>query len=567
MIYISGIKVLPAAQSTHAEVVREALEHARKLAALSEGDPFEIFISRENIDARRGKPLSFVYRIGYRCLKTEDDENKLYTALVRKISGRKNMTLEKTKDRTSFEEYLKNTAPTGSKKPAVRPVVAGFGPAGMFLALMLARSGVRPIVVERGKKAPDRAQDIETFCRTGKLDPNSNVQFGEGGAGTFSDGKLATGIKDPEGIGRFVLKELVRFGAPGEILFESKPHVGTDKLCTVVQNLRREVESLGGELWFETRLTDFETDDSDRICAVSVERDGQAEKLSTNACFLALGHSSRDTYEWLLKKNVRMERKPFAMGFRIEHSQKWLNEKQYREYADYASLGAADYKLAVTTSENRGVYTFCMCPGGVVMPAASEEGGVCTNGMSYYARAEENANSAVLVTLNPQDFEKTDDFGGSVLAGMYLQRKLEQRAFRLGGETYRAPAETVNDYLKQKKPAGFGCVEPSYARGGIGVTPGDLNQLYPEYMNRAFHEGLGLLGESLAGFDQPDAVLTGVEARSSSPLRLRRDDKTLESNFGGLYPVGEGAGYAGGIMSAAIDGIRCARAYLDSLRG
>jgi len=426
-----------------------------------------------------------------------------------------------------------------------RPVVVGFGPAGMFAALTLARRGACPIVLERGDDCDRRTAAVDRFTGGGALDEDSNVQFGEGGAGTFSDGKLNTGIKDPRC--REVLETMVEFGAPAEILYLAKPHVGTDRLCGIVKTLRQQVIALGGEVRFRTKLTAIE-ENNGKVCAVRAVCDGREVRIATHHVVLALGHSARDTFAMLESMGLPMAPKPFSVGVRIEHLRRDIDRAQYGSFAGHPALGAADYKLAVHLPDGRGVYTFCMCPGGYVMAAASEHGGVVTNGMSRYARDAENSNAAVLVGITPEDFGHPGPLGG-----IAFQRELERRAFAAGGATYRAPAQRFGDFLANCPTAGWGRVSPSYRPGVQGA---DLNTCLPPFIADALRQGIGQMGRYLNGFDSPDAVLTGVESRSSSPVRIVRDAQLQSPALRGLYPCGEGAGYAGGIMSAAVDGMR-----------
>ena len=439
----------------------------------------------------------------------------------------------------------------GCSKSEKSPVIIGSGPCGLFAGLILAQAGQCPVILERGKDVDSRTADVNIFRTSGRLNESSNIQFGEGGAGTFSDGKLNTGIKDKRI--RKVLNEFVAAGAPEDILYLSKPHIGTDKLKIAVKNIRNEIIRLGGTVVFEAAFTGFEKND-DRIKAVIYEKNNTKNRIETDNVILAIGHSARDTFKMLLENNIIMEQKAFAMGVRIEHLQESINKQQYGDYYSHPRLKAADYKLAVHTSAGRGVYTFCMCPGGSVVAAASENGRLAINGMSEYARDKINANSALLVNIG------TDDFGSEdILAGIDLQRKLEEKAFRSGGENYHAPVQRVGDFLNNNKTHSFGSVIPSY-EPGIEMT--DLNSFLPEFMTSALKEGLFLMDKKLKGFSENDAVLTAVESRSSSPVRILRDETMQSLSMKGFYPCGEGAGYAGGIMSAAVDGIKAAEMIL-----
>jgi len=451
-----------------------------------------------------------------------------------------------TPDQTYYPVVQLNAA------PALRPVVVGFGPCGIFAALLLAQMGFKPIVLERGKKVRERTQDTWGLWRKSTLNPESNVQFGEGGAGTFSDGKLWSQIKDPRHLGRKVMMEFVKAGAPPEILLVSKPHIGTFKLVKVVEHMREQIIALGGEVRFEQRVSDVLIENgSVRGLTVQNLNDNTQYEMRADHVVLALGHSSRDTVAMLHQRGVYMEAKPFSIGFRIEHPQGVIDRARLGQHAGHPLLGAADYKLVHHANNGRSVYSFCMCPGGTVVAATSEPGRVVTNGMSQYSRNERNANAGIVVGISPADYP------GSPLAGIEFQRELETHAYALGGSNYQAPGQLVGDFVAGKASTQLGSVEPSY-KPGVLMT--DLQSALPTYAIAAMREALPVFGKKIRGFDMHDAVLTGVETRTSSPVKITRGDDFQSLNVKGLYPAGEGASYAGGILSAGVDGIEVAEA-------
>jgi uncharacterized FAD-dependent dehydrogenase len=441
-----------------------------------------------------------------------------------------------------------------------RPVIIGMGPCGFMAALTLAQMGFKPIVLERGKEVRERTQDTWELWRKSKLNTESNVQFGEGGAGTFSDGKLYSQIKDPRHLGRKVLTEFVKAGAPEEILYIAKPHIGTFRLVGMVEKIRAEIEALGGEIRFKTRVEDIVIEgdgESRQVRGVEVRKeDGSREFIATSHVVLAIGHSARDTFQMLHARGVYIEAKPFSIGFRIEHPQSIIDACRFGKNAGHPLLGAADYKLVHHASNGRSVYSFCMCPGGTVVAATSEEGRVVTNGMSQYSRNERNANAGIVVGITPEDYP------GDPLAGIAFQRHWESRAFELGGRDYKAPAQLVGDFIAGRPSTALGAVEPSYKPG---VLPTDLSTALPDYAIAAIREALPALDKQITGFSMHDAVLTGVETRTSSPIRIKRGDDYQSLNTRGLFPAGEGASYAGGILSAAVDGIEVAEAVALSM--
>ncbi len=462
-----------------------------------------------------------------------------------------------TPDQHYYPVVQLNSAPT------LRPVVVGFGPCGIFAALLLAQMGFKPIVLERGKKVRERTKDTWGLWRKGELNPESNVQFGEGGAGTFSDGKLWSQIKDPRHLGRKVMLEFVKAGAPAEILLVSKPHIGTFKLVKVVEHMREQIIALGGEVRFEQRVSDVLIEDGPEgphIRGLTVQNlsDKTHYDIRADHVVLALGHSSRDTVAMLHERGVYMQAKPFSIGFRIEHPQGVIDRARLGQHAGHPLLGAADYKLVHHANNGRSVYSFCMCPGGTVVAAASEPGRLVTNGMSQYSRNERNANAGIVVGISPADYP------GGPLAGFEFQRALESHAYTLGGSSYQAPGQLVGDFMAGKASTQLGSVEPSYKPG---VQLGDLATALPAYAIAAMREALPVFGKKIRGFDMHDAVLTGVETRTSSPVKITRGDDFQSLNVKGLYPAGEGASYAGGILSAGVDGIEVAEAVALNIAG
>lgn len=511
--------------------------HLRKFAAekygISSKKIYDIRLAKKSVDARKKNDVHFIISLD---IKVEDEHH-----IMKKINSA-----------VIIEPYKYNIKHLESTDE--QPVVVGFGPAGMFAALILAESGAKPIILERGGDVDARCMAVEVFRNGGKLDPECNVQFGEGGAGTFSDGKLTTGIKDKR-IG-FILEKLVEFGAPGEILYMAKPHIGTDILRNVVKNLREYIKSCGGEIFFNSRFCGFETD-SDRVSAVKYVENGREFTIKTSKVILATGHSARDVFELLYSKKIALSQKNFSVGVRIEHLRKSIDKAMYGNFAGHKALKAADYKLAVHLENGRTLYTFCMCPGGYVVAASSEENRLAVNGMSCFARDGDNSNSALLVGVNMEDYESEHP-----LAGMYFQRELEEKAFMAGGGDYSAPVTTVGDFLNNKSDRTFGSVKPSYRPNVRFASP---DEYLPNFVCDSLRLGIREMGRKIEGFDAPDAVLTGIESRSSSPVRINRGDDLQSVSLSGLFPCGEGAGYAGGIVSAAVDGIKCAEKVIDEL--
>ncbi len=518
----------------------DALLHAvRKRLRLPQLPAEAIAIFQRAIDAREGKPLVFSYTIDVTL------EDSVEEAILERSSKHQRPPLVRKRPDTDYHFPQEHRA---SRPPSDRPLVIGTGPSGLFAGLLLAQLGLCPILLERGKMAGPRARDVTKFWRTGEFDPESNVQFGEGGAGTFSDGKLYTQIKDRGNHCRKVLQELAAHGAPEDILVNSRPHIGTDKLITVLRNLRETITELGGEIRYESKVTDLHIEDG-RIHGVTLA-DGTS--LNAKHVVLAIGHSARDMFELLATKPLVLEPKPFSVGVRIEHPQSLINKTQYGRYAGHERLGSAAYRFVHHGRQRRSVYSFCMCPGGQVIGASSEPGRLVSNGMSTYARADANANSGFMVEVHPKDIPGA---GKDPLAGIQFQRDLEERAFQLGGSNYHAPVQLLGDFMKDRASVGVGSIEPSFRPG---VTYTDLRECLPAFISKALKEAVPRIAKRLKGFDHSHAILTAVESRSSSPLRITRNKDCQCLNVQGLYPAGEGAGYAGGIVSAAVDGLRVA---------
>lgn len=567
MLRITEIKLPLTSATDKGHTEAEIRAAVIKKLAINAADLLEFAIFKRGVDARKASAILLVYSLDVKV----NGEAKVLAKLSRDphvkpapdtsykfvIPAPSPLQVEGVQLTSTLPSPFKGEGQGGGKKH--RPIVIGLGPAGLFAALILAQSGFKPIILERGKAVRERTKDTFNFWRKGELNPESNVQFGEGGAGTFSDGKLYSQIKDPKFYGRKVLQEFVKAGAPPEILYASHPHIGTFRLVGMVEEMRKMIESLGGEIRFQAKVDDIEigvnSQGHNQVQAVVL---ATGERIATNHLVLAVGHSARDTFEMIHKKGIYIEAKPFSIGFRIEHPQSLIDHARFGANAQHPILGAADYKLVHHASNGRSVYSFCMCPGGTVVASASEPGCMVTNGMSQYSRNERNANAGIVVGITPEV-----DFAGDALAGMELQRKWERQAYALGGSNYAAPGQLIGDFLANIPSTQFGEVTPSYTPG-VHLT--NLDSALPEFAISAIREAIPAFAKQIKGFDLHDGLLTGVETRTSSPIRIKRNDDDLQSiNTQGLYPCGEGAGYAGGILSAGVDGIRVAEAVSLSL--
>ncbi|WP_125153977.1 NAD(P)/FAD-dependent oxidoreductase [Clostridium rectalis] len=505
-------------------------EKVTKKLKISSDSIKDFKILKESIDARKKNSIKFNYTVEVAC----DNETKIVAK-----ANNKDVLIEQVK----YNKELK----LGNKKMTHRPIIVGMGPAGMFAGLLMAKKGYKPIIFERGEDVENRTISVNEFWREGKFNKNSNVQFGEGGAGTFSDGKLTTRIKDSRC--DFILEEFVKSGAPEEILYMGKPHIGTDILKEVVKNIRNKIIGLGGHVYFNSRLEDIVIKDN-KLKSIIVNNN----EVPCESLIMSIGHSARDTYEMLFKRGIFMESKPFAIGVRVEHDQSMINENQYGKYAIHPRLRAADYRLACKTSNNRSVYSFCMCPGGQVVAAASEDGMLVTNGMSYHNRDGKNANAAIVVAVGGEDFQ-----GDSPLKGMEFQRYYENLAYKLGGNNYFAPIQLLGDFLIDEKSKKIGKIQPTY-KPGYELT--DLRKCLPKYVVQSLKDGFVNFDRKIKGFGDKNAILSGIETRTSAPVRIVRGENLQSISAQGLYPAGEGAGYAGGIMSAAVDGLKVAESIM-----
>lgn len=530
MIRINQLKM----PRTHTE--KDLIRQCAKLLRTEERSVKEISIIRKSLDARKKPELFWVYIVDVKA----DDEKKI-------------LKRNKSRDIGPAPDNRYRMPMAGSEKLEERPVIVGAGPCGLFCAYLLAVKGYRPIIIERGKPVDQRLRDVEHFWKTGELDPNSNVQFGEGGAGTFSDGKLNTMVKDNAGRNYFVRKVFVKMGAEEEILYQHQPHLGTDRLVSIVQKLREEIRSLGGEFLFSTKMTDLVVQDG-KIVQIVLD---DTRVLKTQVLITAIGHSARDTMEMFYKRGIPMEAKPFAVGYRVEHPQALINKNQYGE-EDPADLSAASYKVTASAQEDRGVYSFCMCPGGFVVNASSEEGRLAVNGMSNSDRSEKNANSAIVMAIRPEDYaDYASDTIPACLSGMAFQRDMERRAYEIGKG--KIPVQRFGDYQADRMTESLGDITPSI-KGAW--TFGNVRSILPEILVQAFLTGMENFAGKIPGFADPDVLVEGLESRTSSPVRIPRNKEFLCEKIEGFYPAGEGAGYAGGIMSAAMDGLRIAESVI-----
>lgn len=527
---------------THSE--KNLQEKIADLLGLSFDEVKNFKIIKRAIDSRKKRQMIyFVYSVTVELNDNKDEKNVMKNKAVKNNTKHHRIEIA--------EPYTYQLPQSDAEKFKNRPIVVGTGPAGMFTALLLAKAGLKPLVIERGGDVDSRIKDVETFLKTGKLNTESNIQFGEGGAGTFSDGKLNTLITNPRI--KYIFEEFVKAGAPDTILWDAKPHIGTDKIRNVAKNIRKQIIKLGGEVRFNTQLTDIKIKNQ-KLTGVILN---ETEEIDTDHLVLAIGYSARDTYEMLYKRKLAIEQKPFSVGVRIEHKAEMINKAQYDKFYKNEKLGSAKYKLVSHSHDNRSVYTFCMCPGGHVMPSTSEEGCVVTNGMSEYAQDGENSNSALLVNVREGDFPSDHP-----LAGIEFQKKWEKKAFELGGSNFHAPAQLVGDFLKNQKSNKLKNIKPTYKPG---VTLTSLDECLPDFVASSLREALPKLDNKIHGFAHPDAVLTAIETRSSSPLRITRDKETMQSNISGIYPSGEGAGYAGGIVSSAVDGMKVGEIILNNI--